>query len=381
MGFENKEIRFSLTVNPGSGRGIFPATGYPLNIAGKTGNHVYGTIYNQGHSRVFLTRDNFAVAVDPADQSIRELDAGNPLWVIPAEGLHPRSPTEASVWVVTTQGRVTLANGNMEALRGFPVTTGLRLSAPPAAWEGKLFLSDEEGNIHIVDEKGNQSLWETGFSAALRAPPSFLKVGNHTYTSVYPKRFLGDIWLLDANGKALPNWPAPVDEIAFGSPLLFTSGNSREKNETLLAAFITQAGELSVYNENAEMLPGFPQKLSGVFYLQPVWDGETFWLISAEGVLYQVTLEGQVLSQSIPDLSVKEEGYITVADVDGDKIPEIFFSGEGNALYGYTRSFSSLDGFPLPVWGRPCFLDLNGNGKSECTGTGLDNRLYRWHFR
>ncbi|MDR0601951.1 MAG: VCBS repeat-containing protein, partial [Treponema sp.] len=73
--------------------------------------------------------------------------------------------------------------------------------------------------------------------------------------------------------------------------------------------------------------------------------------------------------------------HIIAADVDGDKVPEIFFSGEGNALYGYTRNFSSLDGFPLPLWGQPSFADLNGDGKSECTGTGLDNRLYRWHFR
>ncbi|MDR2371268.1 MAG: hypothetical protein LBD71_07285, partial [Treponema sp.] len=244
-----------------------------------------------------------------------------------------------------------------------------------------LFLSDEEGNIHVIDEKGTQSLWETDFSAALRSPPSFLKVENRSYAAVYPKRFLGGIWLLDAGGGALPNWPAPVDGIAFGSPLLFTSGNSREKKETLLAAFITQAGKLSVYNENAEMLPGFPLELPGVFYLQPVWDGEMFWLVSSEGLLCQVTLEGRMLSQNVPDVSVKEEGYITTVDIDGDKIPEIFFSGEGNALYGYTRGFSSLDGFPLPVWGRPSFLDLNGNGKNECTGTGLDNRLYRWHFR
>jgi hypothetical protein len=381
MGFENGELRFSLTVNPGSGRGIFPAAGFPLDLAGKTGNRVYATVYSQGLSRVFFTRDNFAVAVDPADMTIRELDAGNPLWVIPALGLHPRSPTEASVWVVTTQGRVTLANGDMKALRGFPLATGLRLSAPPASWEGKLFLSDEEGNIHVIDGKGTQNLWGTGFSAALRSPPAFFKTENSAYAALYPKRFLGEIWLLDAEGTALPGWPVPSGGIAFGSPLLFTSENSREKKETLLAAFVTQAGEFSVYNENAEMLPGFPLELPGVFYLQPVWDGEAFWLVSSEGLLCRVTLDGQILSQTIPDLSVKEEGYITTADVDGDKIPEIFFSGEGNALYGYTRNFSSLDGFPLPIWGRPSFQDLNGNGKSECTGMGLDNRLYRWHFR
>ncbi|MDR1420773.1 MAG: hypothetical protein LBI86_10395 [Treponema sp.] len=385
MGFEGGELRFSLSVKAGSGQGLYPAQGYPLTIAGKTGNRVYSLTYNRGGtSRVFFTRDNFAVAVNPADQTIYELDAGSPLWVIPAEGEKPRSPEEGSVWVVTTQGRVILANGNMEAMRGFPLTTGLRLSAPPAARDGKLFLGDEEGKVHIIDGRGSRRVWETVFPAALRAPPSFAGAGNRTRAAVYPKRFLGDIWLLDEEGNVLPGWPAPVNGIAFGSPLLFTVDDvPSSREQSLCAAFITQAGELTIYNERAEVLPGFPLELSGVFYLQPVWDGQALWLVSADGVLFQVTPEGQALWQRIPvpDLSVKEEGYITASDVDGDKVSEIFFSGEGNALYGYTQGFSSLDGFPLPIWGQPSFADLNGDGKSECTGTGLDNRLYRWHFR
>ncbi|MDR0601225.1 MAG: PQQ-like beta-propeller repeat protein, partial [Treponema sp.] len=301
MGFEGGKIHFSLSVNPGSGRGLYPAQGYPLAIAGKTGNRVYGLAYNRGGlSRVFFTRDNFAVAVNPADQAICELDGGSPLWVIPAEGLKPRSPEESSVWVVTTQGRVILANGNMQTARGFPLATGLRLSAPPAARDGKLFLGDEEGKVHVIDGKGSRSLWETAFPAALRAPPSFAAAGNRTCAAVYPKRFLGDIWLLDDAGKVLPGWPVPVNGIAFGSPLLFTAENLPGSGEEgFLAAFITQAGELTVYNERAELLPGFPLELSGVFYLQPVWDGQSLWLVSADGVLFQVTPDGQVLRQRI----------------------------------------------------------------------------------
>jgi hypothetical protein len=301
--------------------------------------------------------------------------------VIPAEGLNPKSPEEGSAWVVTTQGRVTLVNGNMEPVKGFPITTSLRISSPPAAWNGKLFLCDEDGQVYGIDGKGARTAWETRFSTALRSPPSFMTVRNQHYAAVYPKSFFGEIWLLDASGTALSGWPADVSGIAFGSPLLFTVNESAGKAADILIAFITQAGELSVYNEQAEMMPGFPMELPGIFYLQPVWDGESLWLISAEGLLFKAGLDGQILRQEIPDLSVREEGYITAADSDGDKVAEIFFSGEGNALYGYTRNFSSLDGFPLPVWGRPVFLDLNGDGKAECTGAGLDNKLYRWHFR
>jgi hypothetical protein len=78
---------------------------------------------------------------------------------------------------------------------------------------------------------------------------------------------------------------------------------------------------------------------------------------------------------------VREEGYITAADIDGDRKSEIFFTGEGNALYGYSQNFNSLDGFPLPVWGRPVIGNLLGGGKIEIAGVGMDSKLYLWQFR
>jgi hypothetical protein len=121
-----------------------------------------------------------------------------------------------------------------------------------------------------------------------------------------------------------------------------------------------------------------------MFYLQPVFDGEYLWLISAEGTLHKVSLDGELLYQNIPGLSVMEEGYITVFDCDNDKIPEIFITGEGNALYAFTRNFRSLEGFPLPVWGRPLFIEAQNtsSGKNaEVFGMGMDRKLYRWQFK
>jgi hypothetical protein len=104
-------------------------------------------------------------------------------------------------------------------------------------------------------------------------------------------------------------------------------------------------------------------------------------MFSSNGMLFQISLAGEILCQSIPDFSVMEEGYITVFDCDGDKAPEIFISGEGNVLHGYSRNFRSLEGFPLPVWGSPLFVDSGSNGKAEIIGLGMDRRLYRWQFK
>jgi hypothetical protein len=280
----------------------------------------------------------------------------------------------------------------MEPAQGFPVLTGLRISAVPKAFEGRLYLCDEDGQVCVINENGAQDFWAASFFTPLRSPPSFLSLsarsGARKYAAVYPKSFFGEIWLLDENGKIYPNWPVPAGAgfregefadsgIGFGSPLAFAHNNR------MYAAFVSQSGELVIYDENASLVSQFPLYLSGIFYLQPVYDGEYLWLISAEGTLFRVNLEGELLYQNIPGLSVREEGYLTVFDCNGDKTPEVFITGEGNALYAYTRSFRSLEGFPLPVWGRPHFVEAQNSStrKTEIFGMGMDRRLYRWQFK
>jgi hypothetical protein len=190
---------------------------------------------------------------------------------------------------------------------------------------------------------------------------------------LYPKSFAGDLWLADEQGRPYPGWPVQITGIAFGSPPVFTNKGA------VFAAFVTQAGSLSVFEESGSLVPGFPVKLPGVFHIQPVWDGDFLWALSAEGELYRIGLSGEILSQGIPGLRARE-GSLQTSDVDGDGIPEVFLTGEANALYGYSRTFGLLSGFPLPVWGRAAFADLNGDGMIECAGAGLDNLVYRWQF-
>ncbi|MDR0323012.1 MAG: DUF3352 domain-containing protein [Treponema sp.] len=404
MGFDRGLLDLSLSLVPGSGNGVTLVSGYPLALGIKQSNQVFGSGTGV-NSRIFLVSDGYAVSIDPADNTVHTFSGQAAQWVVPADR-DGRKPA-VNAWVVSDRGRVTLVNGNMEPSRGFPVLTGLRLSSAPYVFDGKLYLCDEGGKIHTVDENGNLGVLETSFAAAVRSPPSFLALSSRNvtrnYAAVYPKSFFGEIWLLEiqansprspaggrqADGKALPNWPAPASPvkddfsfsagIGFGSPLLFAHNNS------LRAAFVCQDGELVIYDENAGLVSPFPLSLDGIFYLQPVFDGEYLWLISSEGTLFRVSLEGEILSQNIPGFSVKEEGYITVFDCDGDGVPEVFVTGDGNALYAYTRHFRSLEGFPLPVWGRPFFVDaqtsFGGSKKAEVFGIGMDQRLYRWQFK
>ena len=391
MSFNRGLVEISLALVPGSGSGVNLVPGYPIDIGGRPSNRIYGTALSSGsdNSRIFFTEGNTAYSLDIADNTLHELSGQQGThWVIPADGTGERNSVNA--WVVTDRGRVILVDRNMEPARGFPVVTGHRLSSPPAAFDGRLYLCDENGRIHTIDENGVQRVWETSFIAAVRSPPSFLPVTvrreTTVYAAVYPKSFIGEIWLLDADGKVFPNWPAPIavsenedDDfnfgIGFGSPLLFAHNNR------LHVAFINQTGQLLVYDENAAPIPPFPLALNGVFYQQPVFDGEYLWIVSADGMLFRVNLNGDVLFHQIKNFSVMEEGYMTFFDADNDGVPDIFITGEGNALHGFTRHFRSLEDFPLPVWGRPFFIPAQGSRKAEVFGMGMDRKLYRWQFR
>jgi hypothetical protein len=392
MSFNRGLTDISMVLVPGSGSGVKLISSIPIDTRTRPSNRIYGAGDGKNNDvKIFISAGDTVLSVNLADNAIKDLSSPNqgPFYMIPADGVQV-DKNEINAWVVNERGRVFLVNGDLETAQGFPVLAGLRLSAPPVSFNGKLYLCDEDGKVHTIDSTGAQTTWGTSFIAALRSPPSFLTITSgrqktQTYAAVYPKSFFGEIWLLDADGKPLPNWPASISleesnynansGIGFGSPLLFAHNNS------VHAAFIDQAGNLFVFDENAAPVSLFPINLTGTFFLQPVYDGEYLWLISQEGTLYRIGLNCEVLYQSIPGFTVKEEGYLTVFDYDNDKVPEVFITGEGNALYAYTRGFRSLEGFPLPMWGKAHFIEAQGNRKAGIVGMGMDRKLYYWQFR
>ncbi|MCL2092971.1 MAG: hypothetical protein FWH12_02145 [Treponema sp.] len=394
VNLDRGQLSLQIALVPGSGSGMILVASAPIQARQRPSNLVYGAGDHPalpGPSRIFLSAGESVLAIDPGTMDIiGTLEGQGQHWIIPAQGLG----TQIRAWVVNDRGRVSLVDGNLEQLPGFPVVTGLRLSSPPEVFNGMVYLSCEDGRVHSVDAQGRVQVWETSFFAALRSPPTFMTlvprglVGQQPrhFAATYPKSFFGEVWLLDHEGRALPNWPASLlsdadddfsfdSGLGFGSPLLFAQENR------LLLAFVSQAGDLFIFDEEAREVPPFPIKLGGVFFQQPLFDGQFLWLISAEGFLFRVSLEGEVLLQGIPGFQVREEGQLILFDYDGDGIPEIFITGEGNALHGYTRNFRSLESFPLPLWGRPYFIEAQGNRRPEIIGMGMDALLYRWQFR
>ncbi|ULQ60716.1 hypothetical protein K7I13_05445 [Brucepastera parasyntrophica] len=302
LNIKNGKAECTLAVLAAASGGVVSLPGYPVALSGKAGNEVQGVLFaKRGESRILLTLDSVkAVSIDPVTGVQYKYESNEPVWCIPADGLSPRTAEDPSFWIVSARGIVTLVNGNMEPVDGFPVSTGVRLSSKPAAAAGLVYLPDTGASIFTVSSTGDVAQLPIAFYDVLRSSPVFYTPGRRSFMAVYSKSFPGELWLADGSGSVFDGWPVPASGIAYGSPVLVPDGASA------LLAFITQAGELTVYNPDGTPLTGFPVQLSGVFYTQPVFADGGLWIISAGGVLYRVSLNRDIQEQQITDFTAEQ---------------------------------------------------------------------------
>lgn len=388
--WEEGLVSLKLSAVPGSGGGLGVIPGFPLVSDGNgSGRPSLGKkvdvlrFTKKGGMRILcIENGNTLASYDPASGSWERYSpgaaAGLELSFVLDRETACETPSDPAVWVSTSEGEVSLLDGNLKPVQGFPVITGIRPTAKPAAFASFLYLADADSSLRKIDSRGGVSSISMPFSDPLRSPPAVLRDGKNIVMGMYPKSFASRVWLTDGEGAPKPGWPQPVSGLAYGSPLVFASGSH------IRLAFITQAGDLFVFEGDGAPVEGFPVRLDGVFYAQPIWDGSFLWAVSADGSLWRVGAEKgkerMVLSQKIPDFKA-ESASLASADADGDGTPEVFATGDGNTLYGYSASFSLLSGFPLAAWGEPWFGDLNGDGRLDCLAVSMDNTIAGWQFR
>ncbi|HOX13668.1 MAG TPA: VCBS repeat-containing protein [Spirochaetales bacterium] len=282
--------------------------------------------------------------------------------------------TVAAVWAVSRRGTVWRLDPDLAASEGFPRATGARPAAAPTLAPDpeakgtspalRLLVPLRDGGILTVSSSGTEGSLPVTFEDPVSVPISRW----NGFLGIYPKSFDGTLWILDSGGQALPGWPVALPGIGYGSPVLAPLGSS------FRAAFLTQAGTLSCWNDRGEPVPGFPVDLEGVFYGTPIFAADAYWAVSESGTLYRVGLDGRRTRTDVRGLGSREP-VLAARDVDGDGRPEIFVSGDGNALYGFDADLEPLTGFPVQGTGRPAFADLNGDGRPELVSAGVDGTV------
>ncbi len=337
--------------------------GFPIELEKKSNAQLVKSNAKKSKKVYWVETDSTVNSLDCGSFVRESLEMPEIQYVVAASESTAKA-TSGEIWAVTKSGMVYLLNSKLESVLGYPILTGVTMSCPPFAYKDSVVLVGNDGTLCFVSQTGELSTLDTGVESGIKSTPTV----NGDVIAFYEKGFFGGIHVYKNLEPVTSEGPFALDGIAYGSPCIFTAGGN------LYTAMITQAGDLYVYDFEGKLLEDFPVKLDGIFYLNvEMADGYLFALSSA-GELYRVSLDGKTLKVKIPYFTAKT-GRITIADYDGHAGQEIFVSGEGNSLYGFSSNMELLSEFPVSGYGNPVFTDLNGDNKNDCLAITFDNKI------
>lgn len=340
--------------------------GFPIELDGNAVPVLYKSNNEKSKLIYWQQKPNKLKSINTGSLEIKEREIDSLSYILSASAATYKS-CKGDMWAVTKDGLVYLIDDNFNDVGNFPFMTGIEPACQPCLYNNSLLLIDQDNVLHLINEKTEVTQLDFEIIDQIKYSPAVYK----DYIALYEKGFLGGIHLISKNGEELEDTVIPVDGIGFGSPCIF-----EDKGSTLIA-FITQAGDLYIWNTQGELLEGYPLALEGVFYMNVRYVDGTLIALAADGNLYKINMNGQVTGIKIPNLSAKS-GYISITDYDGDKVDEIFLSGESNAIYGISSDLEYLNAFPITGYGIPVFLDLNGDKKVDSISLSIDNKLNAW---
>ena len=267
------------------------------------------------------------------------------------------------LWVVDANGTVYLLDRKLSVVRGFPVMTGSKPSAKPAAFGGKLLMPTESGVV-LLDDGGKLSDVAGPDAANFISQPAVCG----DYAALYSKGFEGKIYLLKDGAFTNADNPMYVDGIAFGTPRL------EQKDGVLYTAFVTQAGDFYLFADGT-LLPGFPVSLPGVFYTNVQCVQGAYYALAESAELFRIDADGNFSKVAVPGLESAKEACMTS---DGTNV---YVSGNANYIYAFRDNLEIVYGFPVTGRGIPVITDVNGDGNRDCVALSLDKKLYAWTLK
>ena len=115
-------------------------------------------------------------------------------------------------------------------------------------------------------------------------------------------------------------------------------------------------------------------RLEGLFYVTLTYADGYLFALSSTGSLTRISLDGSTLEVEIPYFKAKT-GAVTAADYNNDSKKEIFVSGDGNTVYGFTSFMEMIEDLPVSGYNEPVFLDITGDKKNNMLILSIDNYL------
>jgi hypothetical protein len=313
---------------------------------------------------------------------------------------------------ITSGGRLYAISNSGQVLPGFPRSfNNNNVEASPTLYDldgdGKLEILVAEraypiGYLHIVRFDGTE--WGGAWPVALDHVPTgttaVADVDNDGAVEIFQLSY-NSMYLLRLDGSPMPGWPRQIAGANFSYQSAVLADLEGDGDREIVVGAHRSAAGCYVFHHDGTPYPGWPQLMSNWTYCPPTvtdlegdgaveiidgWAGrgagvgESFWVWSVDGVVkpgfpYFTPLGGG------------SDGPLTVADIDGDGMVEIFADyniREGNYgfLFGVDAEGNDLPGFPLRPVGftymnGATIGDVDGDGRYELAVLSyLDTTLY-----
>lgn len=359
---ENK-ITFNLSAEPsGSLRTtLFP--GYPQKVNGVS-SQVFAADVQGGDSveLIYLTKDNDLHINDLTNNPLAQhhFDHKGCLSLMPGNDLF-YNDREGGLFKITGEGQVEAP---------YPQFTEAKDSFPPVFSErGMILYSSSAGEIQYYSYSGilqkSIPVEKTVFSTPLLFE-------NKLY--YYPKSLMGTVYSSTLSGEQVEGWPQDTMGISFSTPFHFEDS----------IGFLTQMGNLFLWDTEGGIKEGFPIKLNGVYYATPVSFHGTknlMALISSDGLVSLVDENGNIETSRYFENLTGKDLQITSYKPEDSKEDLLFLYGGSNYITAVNLNLQILEGFPVKGFTKPSFFDINRDGSVEFITAGYDNKLYIYTLR
>lgn len=372
--FQGDELKIDLScygVNVKKSR-LFP--GYPRAVPEGLATEVLCTDIKGSKiaELIYITEENNLIAADMNNKPLE----GFPIKVeSKSQVLVSRNRSGAAELITfsPTKGTLDRYDSSGEQIEPHPVSTSYKGSFSPVEYGGRLFFySKAEKGGFFMTRSGEESRFEHQFKSPLLSPPVFHE--NRLY--FYPKNFSGSVYASDLEGNLVEGWPREGGGISFCSPVLATLSGK------LSVIFLTQAGQLNIWDSKGGDKEGFPLKVDGVYYSNPAvgnFDKDRareIVLLDKSGKVSIVNQKGEVLLSKVIKDGAGKDSRILTFDFDRDRIDEIFIYGGGSFIIGLDAELEMLPGFPVKGSTKPCFTNINSDYLYEMVTGGFDDKIY-----
>lgn len=362
---DEQKSRFDLYAVQKTRQALKRVSNFPKQVSGQLYGKLHSAITKSGTPYLFWSTGEKIFSYNLTSDTIQDFRTdSNTLLTLELDGNKLKA-----VWALSKNGTVYKMDENLKSTISPILTSYKSVSEAVILNDTAIFSRQDKPQLVIVKQDGEVSLSEELVGQMTKSP---VVCGKDTIIAL-PRSFDSQAYIFTNNGESLSG-SIELDGIATVKPLVF---------DKYLACF-TEAGFFTLYelSKNGEATQVYEKDLGFSIRVQPVYSktSKAIFVLDIEGNLRMLNIDGsQKLSVKVPNID--DNMQITLYDITGDKVDDVFVSGGGNAIYAYSSELTALDGFPISGMSNPVFVDTNADGIEDILSFGVDSKISAFEGR